>query len=53
VLQIGVEPPEVARRLKVSRTSVWRWKQAFEANGEAIVVSDRGGAARCARRRAT
>jgi transposase len=32
-LQIGVKPPEVARRLKVSRTSVWRWKQAFAANG--------------------
>ncbi|PNE12885.1 MAG: hypothetical protein CR217_01330 [Beijerinckiaceae bacterium] len=38
LLQIGGEPPEVARRLKVSRTSVWRWKQAFEANGR----SDRG-----------
>ena len=38
LLQIGVEPPEVARRLKVSRTSVRRWKQAFEANGR----SDRG-----------
>ncbi|MFZ3324702.1 MAG: helix-turn-helix domain-containing protein [Methylocella sp.] len=38
LLQIGVEPPEVARRLKVSRTSVWRWKQAFAANGR----SDRG-----------
>jgi Homeodomain-like domain len=36
--QIGVEPPEVARRLKVSRTSVWRWKQAFAANRR----SDRG-----------
>jgi transposase len=38
LLQIGVEPPEVARRLKVSRTSVWRWMQAFAANGR----SDRG-----------
>ena len=28
----------MARRLKVSRTSVWRWKQAFAANGR----SDRG-----------
>jgi transposase len=32
LLQRGVKPPEVARRLKVSRTSVWRWEQAL-ANG--------------------
>jgi transposase len=32
-LQRGVKPPEVARRLKVSRTSVWRWEQALAANG--------------------
>lgn len=29
----GVKPAEVARRLKVSRTSVWRWEQALDANG--------------------
>jgi transposase len=33
LLQRGVKPPEVARRLKVSRTSVWRWEQALKANG--------------------
>jgi transposase len=33
LLQRGVKPPEVARRLKVSRTSVWRWEQALVANG--------------------
>ena len=29
----GAKPAEVARRLQVSRTSVWRWEQAFDANG--------------------
>jgi transposase len=33
LLQRGVKPPEVARRLKVSRTSVWRWELALKANG--------------------
>jgi transposase len=29
----GAQPAEVARLLKVSRTSVWRWEQALDANG--------------------
>jgi transposase len=33
LLRQGVKPAEVARRLKVSRTSVWRWEQALDANG--------------------
>lgn len=33
LLQRGVRPAEVARRLKVSRTSVWRWEQALATNG--------------------
>src|SRR3981081_1533103 len=33
LLQRGVMPTEVARRLKVSRTSVWRWGQALAARG--------------------
>ncbi|MGH8756371.1 MAG: winged helix-turn-helix domain-containing protein [Burkholderiales bacterium] len=33
LLQRRVKPPEVARRLKVSRTSVWRWERALKANG--------------------
>jgi len=33
LLQRGVMPTEVARRLKVSRTSVWRWGQALAASG--------------------
>src|SRR6185437_5978779 len=33
LLQRGAKPAEVARRLQVSRTSVWRWEQALEANG--------------------
>jgi len=33
LLQRGVKPAEVARRLKVSRTSVWRWEQTLDANG--------------------
>jgi transposase len=34
LLRQGVKPAEVARRLKVSRTSVWRWEQAPAANGQ-------------------
>jgi transposase len=33
LLRQGVKRAEVARRLKVSRTSVWRWGQALDANG--------------------
>ena len=33
LLRQDVKPAEVARRLKVSRTSVGRWQQALEANG--------------------
>src|SRR6476659_5260177 len=33
LLQRGAKPAEVSRRLQVSRTSVWRWEQALEANG--------------------
>lgn len=33
LLRRGSKPAEVARRLKVSRTSVWRWEQALAANG--------------------
>jgi transposase len=31
LLQRGVKPAEVARRLSVSRTSVWRWQQALRS----------------------
>ena len=44
LLRQGGKPAEVARRLKVSRTSVWRWGQARAANADG---------APCARRRAT
>jgi transposase len=33
LLQRGVKPAEVARRLEVSRTSVFRWEQALAVNG--------------------
>ncbi|MGH7248893.1 MAG: hypothetical protein ACREH9_12385, partial [Pseudomonadota bacterium] len=33
LLQRRVRPPEVARRLKFSRTSFWRWGRALAANG--------------------
>jgi transposase len=33
LLQRGVKPAEVARRLEVSRTSVFRWAQALAVNG--------------------
>ena len=40
LLQRGVRPAEVARRLKVSRTSVGRWQQIVDmpAGGAACVV---------------
>ena len=39
LLQRGVRPAEVARRLKVSRTSVSRWQQTLHlAGGAACVV---------------
>jgi transposase len=33
LLQRGAKKADVARRLKVSRTSIWRWEQALKANG--------------------
>ena len=33
MLRRGVPPSQVARQLKVSRTSVWRWQQALAVNG--------------------
>jgi hypothetical protein len=33
LLQHGIKPAEVARRLQVNRTSVWRWEQALDASG--------------------
>ena len=33
LLRRGMRPAEVARRLKVSRTSVWRWEQVLTEDG--------------------
>jgi transposase len=33
LLESGVPPPEVARRVSVSRQSVMRWERAIEAGG--------------------
>ena len=38
LLQRGVRPAEVARRLKVSRTSVGRWQQMLASGGHAACV---------------
>ena len=47
LLQRGTKPAEVARRLQVSRTSVWRWGQALDANGRrALRKAPRTGARR-------
>src|SRR3979411_2458052 len=43
LLQRGVKPAEVARRLKVSRTSVWRWERALATNGRPARRQARGG----------
>ncbi len=37
LLRQGVKPAEVARRLGISRTSVWRWQQTLNANGRAAL----------------
>ena len=34
LLQRGVRPAEVARRLRVSRTSVSRWQQTLTSGGQ-------------------
>lgn len=44
LLRAGVTPSEVARRLKASRTSVWRWQQALKTNGRrALAAAPRTG----------
>lgn len=44
MLRGGMQPAEVARRLKVSRTSVWRWQQALRSKrGDALRKAPRTG----------
>src|ERR1035441_4960076 len=39
----GVEPPEVARRLRVSCNSAYVWRRRWRAGGIAALVSTRAG----------
>jgi len=43
----GVEPPEVARRLRVSSNSAYVWRQRWRAGGEAALASRGPGGAVC------
>jgi transposase len=43
----GVEPPEVARRLRVSSNSAYVWRRRWRAGGEAALASRGPGGAAC------
>ena len=43
----GVEPPEVARRLRVSSNSAYVWRRRWRAGGEAALASRGPGGAVC------
>ena len=43
----GVTVPEVARRLRVSRTAVYGWRQRWKAGGEAALASKGASGSRC------
>ena len=43
----GVTPPEVARRLRVSRNSAYVWRRCWRAGGEAALASGGPGGAVC------
>ncbi len=43
----GVEPPEVARRLRVSGNSVYVWRRCWRAGGAAALASKGPGGAVC------
>ncbi len=43
----GVKPPEVARRLRVSRKSAYEWRQVWRDGGAAALASRGPGGSRC------
>ncbi|MBT2472812.1 winged helix-turn-helix domain-containing protein [Streptomyces sp. ISL-66] len=43
----GVRPPEVARRLRVSRKSAYAWHAAWRQGGRAALTSKGAGGSRC------
>jgi len=43
----GIEPPEVARRLRVSPNSAYVWRRRWRAGGEAALASKGPGGAVC------
>jgi transposase len=44
---VGMEPPEVARRLRVSPNSAYVWRRRWRAGGEAALASKGPGGAVC------
>jgi transposase len=47
MIEAGASDREVARRFRVSRMSVNRWRRALAAGGEAALASKGAGGARC------
>src|ERR1700746_1526654 len=47
MIEAGASDREVARRFRVSRMSVNRWRRALAAGGEAALASQGAGGARC------
>jgi putative transposase len=43
----GIEPPEVARRLRISPNSAYGWRRRWRAGGEAALASKGPGGAVC------
>jgi transposase len=42
-----LKPPEVARRLRVSRKSAYQWHQVWRDGGEEAIASREPGGSRC------
>ena len=47
LVEAGASDPEVARRSRVSRMPVNRWRQALAGGGRAALASKGAGGARC------
>ena len=47
LIEAGASDPEIARRFRVSRMSVNRWRRALAAGGRAALASKGPGGARC------
>ncbi|MFE0131214.1 helix-turn-helix domain-containing protein [Streptomyces sp. NPDC059037] len=47
LIEAGISDQEVARRFRVTRMSVNRWRRALAAGGRQALVSKGAGGARC------